>query len=139
MPTNHKPRTTNHVIETPASGGADLAIVRHPQPPQMRKPIATDHLPCVCKNLKFPGSCATTEPCLSHNLQASGASVLQPRRSTLAKWYDRCLETSVTFREILRHQPCSFNGLSYMHTPPPIFSKNPPYGTLKVAENEKPA
>src|SRR5258708_15418049 len=47
----------------------------------------------------------------TYNLRASKASVPQPSG-------DRCSLKSVTFCDFYRHQPCTFKGLSYMHTPP---------------------
>ncbi len=56
--------------------------------------------------------------------------------NTPVEWHDALPFSCVMFTVPVRHQPSSFNSLSYMHTPPPIFSPNPLYRPLKVAKNQ---
>src|SRR5258708_28529907 len=56
--------------------------------------------------------------------------------NTSVEWRDALPFSCVMFTVPVRHQPSSFNSLSHMHTPPPIFSKNPLYRPLKMAKNQ---
>src|SRR5260370_125334 len=65
----------------------------------------------------------------SYNLGGKRAS------HTLRRWHGALPFECVMFSDSVRHQPSSFNSLSYMRNPP-ILSENPRYSTLKVTESE---
>src|SRR5258708_40351990 len=54
--------------------------------------------------------------------------------NTPVEWHDALPFSCVMFTVPVRHQPISFNSLSYMHTPPPSFSTDLPDRALTLAK-----
>ncbi len=157
MPESRSEQLVEHVVETPESRDADLAFVRPKCHPLTHKPIAMNHLRLgdhkrqilsLVRPLVAPpvGSARGKTPC--HRASCSHAHRAMPfsqptaykrakrasynlDRSTSIGWHDALRFSCVMFGVSVRHQLSNFNSLSYMHTPPPIFSKNLRYSTLR--------
>jgi hypothetical protein len=134
---------------THRSGGANLTFVRHLEPIPTYNPIAISRLPLgdykpqifsLVRNpvadLPIRPIGGTLFPQPTTHKRAKRASYTLGH-NTSSRWRDALPFECVMFSDSVRHQPSSFNSLSYMHTLPHFFEKST-LQYLGVAENDCP-